>query len=243
MPLNRFFSYPSNRGGRGAAFGMWFYNGIPRRRSGNVRVRFQRRSRGHTSFPPRLWLHEAFFGKKPMQSLMSSSKMTRILHISLARCFSSGKAIIDSQHGGGTSTTTTPMRRVGMLQWIVLLSTLGDAPVYSSMQWATLIGKHISFVFQINPFFWWVVPHIHSLRLTEHDYVKANIPAKLLQICTFGRLELLTFKDLISPADYKACKKTKESRPSWYNLTADVFIEFFYKVWFMHSILFIFQPR
>jgi hypothetical protein len=76
------------------------------------------------------------------------------------------------------------------------------------------------------------VSHILALRSTEHDYVKANIPAKLLRICTFGRLDLSTFKDLISPADYKACEKIKESRPTWYTLTADVFVKFLYKVWF-----------
>ena len=84
--------------------------------------------------PPRLCLRGFLFGKRPVQSLMSSSGMIRILHISLGRRFLSTKAIIDSQHGGGTSTTTTPMRRVSILQWIVLLSILGDAPVYSSMQ-------------------------------------------------------------------------------------------------------------
>jgi hypothetical protein len=76
------------------------------------------------------------------------------------------------------------------------------------------------------------VSHIISLRSTEHDYVKANIPAKLLRIRTFGRLDLSTFKDLISPADYKACEKIKESRPTWYTLMADVFVKFLYKVWF-----------
>ena len=84
---------------------------------------------------------------------------------------------------------------------------------------------------------------IFSLRSTEHDYVKANIPSKLLRIRTFGRLELTTFKDLISPVDYKACEKIKESRPTWYNLTADVFVKFLYKVWFMQFIIYIFQPR
>ena len=57
--------------------------------------------------------------------------------------------------------------------------------------------------------------------------MKASIPAKLLRIRTFGRLDLSTFKDLISPVDYKASEKTKESRPTWYNLTADVFMMVF----------------
>ena len=54
------------------------------------------------------------------------------LHISVGRCSSFGKEIIDSQHGGGTSTTTTPMRRVGMSGWIVWWSTPRVAPVSSS---------------------------------------------------------------------------------------------------------------
>lgn len=71
--------------------------------------------------------------------------------------------------------------------------------------------------------------------------MKASIPAKLLRIRTFGRLDLSTFKDLISPSDYKACEKSKEIRPTWYNLTADVFVKFLYKVCIMHSVFPVFQ--
>ena len=48
------------------------------------------------------------------------------MHISVGKCSSCGKEIIDSQHGRGTSTTTTPTRRVGMSRWIVLWSTRGN---------------------------------------------------------------------------------------------------------------------
>ena len=177
--------------------------------------------------------------------------MIRTLLISPEKSSLFGRAITVSPHGGGTSITTTPMKRVGIFWWIVFLSTLGNAPVYSSMQWSTSIGKLIFYFFQnvfhffFNsfPLFSLDVPHIFSLRSNEHDYVKANIPIKLLRIRTFGKLELSTFKDLISPADYKVCEKIKESRLTWCNLTADVFVKLFYKVWFMHSIIYIFQPR
>jgi len=95
--------------------------------------------------------------------------------------------------------------------------------VFSSTQWATLIGKHL---FLISSVFLLAGSHIFSLKSTEYDYVKANNPTKLLRIRTFGRLELSTFKDLISHAGYKTCEKIKESRPTWYNLTTYVFVKF-----------------
>ena len=161
---------------------------------------------------------------------MSSLTTIRILHIFVGKCSSFRKEIIDLLHGGGTLTTTTRRTKVGMSRWIVLWLTQGVAPVSLSTQWATLIGKHIFFDFLLS--FDWPVLMFFSLKSTEHDYVKANIPSKLLQIQTFGRLELTAFKDLISPPDYKACEKIKESRPTWYSLTADVFVKFLYKEWF-----------
>ena len=174
------------------------------------------------------------------------------LFISPEKCSLTEGAITVSPHGRGTSITTTPMKRIGIFRWIVLLSTLGDASVYSSMQWATSIGKlnffifykiFFTFFFNSFPFVSLDVPHIFSLRSNEHDYVKANIHANLLRIHNFGKLELSIFKDLISQADYKVCEKIKERRPIWYILTMDVFVKLFYKVWFMHSIIYIFQPR
>jgi hypothetical protein len=75
------------------------------------------------------------------------------LQITVRRCSTCGNEINDSQHGGGTSTTTTPTIRVGMSLWIVSWSTHGDALAYSSMQLATLIGKHF-FVDFLRSFHW-----------------------------------------------------------------------------------------
>ena len=50
-----------------------------------------------------------------------------------------------------------------------------------------------------------------SCRSVEHDHVKANLLAKLLRICTFGKMELSGFKKLISAVDYKTYKETKKS--------------------------------
>jgi len=69
-----------------------------------------------------------------------------------------------------------------------------------------------------------------NCRSTEHDHVKANLPAKLLRIRTFGKIELAEFKDLISPANYMLCEKAAKMRTTWYKLTVDVFIKFLYKV-------------
>ena len=64
----------------------------------------------------------------------SKPRMTQILHISLKRCSLYRKETIDSHHGGGTSSITMPMRRVGIFMWIVLWLIQGNARVSSSMQ-------------------------------------------------------------------------------------------------------------
>ena len=69
-----------------------------------------------------------------------------------------------------------------------------------------------------------------TCRSVEYDHVKANLLAKLLCICTFGKIKLSELKELISTADFKLCKETKKSRPTWYHLTMDVFVKFLYKV-------------
>ena len=48
----------------------------------------------------------------------------------------------------------------------------------------------------------------------EHDYVKDNLPAKLLCIWTFGKMKLEDFKDLISVANNKMCVSTMEKHPT-----------------------------
>ena len=46
----------------------------------------------------------------------------------------------------------------------------------------------------------------------------------------FGERELEDFRDLLTPSEYKSCKKVKSSRPTWFPLTVDVFIAFLYRV-------------
>ena len=75
------------------------------------------------------------------------------------------------------------------------------------------------------------------IRTSEHDYVRNNLPAKLLRICTFGKMKLEEFKDLISVPDYKTCKTKMENNPIWYPLTLDVFVKFLYKVISFLSLL------
>ena len=76
-------------------------------------------------------------------------------------------------------------------------------------------------------------------RSTWHNYIKDNLPAKLLRIRTFGKMKLEDFKDLISVADYKMCESKMEKNPTWYPFTLDVFIKFLYKVMYsLHYFLF-----
>ena len=148
----------------------------------------------------------------------------------MERCSLYGKEIIDSQHGGGTSTTTTPTIRVGMSWWIVLWLTPGDAPVSSLWQWTTLIFIYfLRFFFGMFSYFF---SQIFRAWLYEGEH-----SCQTLRFYTFGRLELLTFKDPFSPADYKACEKIKKNRRTSHNLTTDVFVKFLDKVWFAFCLV------
>ena len=60
--------------------------------------------------------------------------------------------------------------------------------------------------------------------------MKNNLPAKLLHIYIFGKMELSGFNKLISTINYKTCEETRKSRATWYHLTTDVFVKFLYKV-------------
>ena len=77
-------------------------------------------------------------------------------------------------------------------------------------------------------------------RFTEQDHVKDNLLAKLLRICTFGKMKLEDFKDLISVDDYKMCQAKMEKSPTWYPLTLDVFVKFLYKVIYLLALVFYF---
>lgn len=74
-------------------------------------------------------------------------------------------------------------------------------------------------------------------RFTERDHVKNNIPAKLLCIQTFKKMELGDFKDFIPIADYMMCEAKMEKNPTRYSITLDVFIKFLYKVNFFFAIV------
>jgi hypothetical protein len=97
-------------------------------------------------------------------------------------------------------------------------------------EWYQLVGPISLHCLQLHTFVRLSFLTLWSYRSTEHDHIKANLPAKLLRIRTFAKMELEEFKNLISAADYKLCEKTREDHPTWYKLTANVFVKFLYKV-------------
>ena len=59
--------------------------------------------------------------------------------------------------------------------------------------------------------------------------MKASLLSKLQRIYTFENLEE-DFKNFISSEDYKTCVKVEEKIITWYLLTMNIFVPFFYMV-------------
>jgi hypothetical protein len=65
-------------------------------------------------------------------------------------------------------------------------------------------------------------------RHTENSHVKTNLVHTLHRVNKYGVLPLPSFKDLITRAEYKKCESNPKK--SWFNLTAEVFAAFLFRV-------------
>jgi hypothetical protein len=58
--------------------------------------------------------------------------------------------------------------------------------------------------------------------------VKTNIVHTLFRVQKYGLMSLDQFKDLLSPAEFKRCKKSQKK--TWYSLPLNVFTNFTFQV-------------
>jgi hypothetical protein len=60
--------------------------------------------------------------------------------------------------------------------------------------------------------------------------VKTNIVHTLHRIKAFGSQPLESFKEMLTPDEYRKCEVNLQLGKTWYNLTTDVFISFLFRV-------------
>ena len=76
-----------------------------------------------------------------------------------------------------------------------------------------------------------------SPRSTENNHVKSDLTSLLQRVRTLGSLELKDFKPLLTKKEFKAYLESKMLKTTWYPVTMDVFISFFFKVRYLSNTL------
>ena len=69
---------------------------------------------------------------------------------------------------------------------------------------------------------------IFEFRHTEDSHVKTNIVHILLRVQNYGLMSIDQFNDILSPADFKKCRKSQKK--TWYTLPLHVFTNFIFQV-------------
>jgi hypothetical protein len=60
--------------------------------------------------------------------------------------------------------------------------------------------------------------------------VKTNIVHTLHRVRAFGIQPLESFKEMLTPDEYRKCEIFQQLGKSWFNLNSDVFISFLFRV-------------
>jgi hypothetical protein len=69
--------------------------------------------------------------------------------------------------------------------------------------------------------------------------VKTNIVHTLHRVRAFGSQPLESFKEMLTPDEYRKCELFQQLGKSWFNLTSDIFISFLFRVSdFLATIMF-----
>jgi hypothetical protein len=58
--------------------------------------------------------------------------------------------------------------------------------------------------------------------------VKTNIVHVLHRVKAFGSQPLESFKEMLTPDEYWKCESNQQLGKTWFNLTMDVFVSFFF---------------
>jgi hypothetical protein len=60
--------------------------------------------------------------------------------------------------------------------------------------------------------------------------VKTNIVHILHRVKAFGNQPLESFKEMLTPDEYRKCESNQQLGKTWFNLTTDVFVSFLFQV-------------
>ena len=69
--------------------------------------------------------------------------------------------------------------------------------------------------------------------------MKTNIVHTLFKVQKYGLMSIDQFRDILSPADLKRCKKSQKK--TWYSLPLNVFTNFTFQVIYLFDFLIFFE--
>ena len=67
-------------------------------------------------------------------------------------------------------------------------------------------------------------------RHTEDSHVKTNTVHTLFRVQKYGLMPLEQYQDILTPADIKRCKRSQNTKKTWYTLNLHVFTHFIFQV-------------
>ena len=71
---------------------------------------------------------------------------------------------------------------------------------------------------------------IVNCRHTEDSHVKTNIIHTLFRVQKYGLMPLKQYQDILTPSNIKRCKKSQNTKKTWYSLNLHVFTNFIFQV-------------
>ena len=69
--------------------------------------------------------------------------------------------------------------------------------------------------------------------------MKTNIVHTLFRVQKYGLMSIDQFRDILSPADLKRCKKSQKK--TWYSLPLNVFTNFTFQVFYYFDFILLFE--
>lgn len=76
----------------------------------------------------------------------------------------------------------------------------------------------------------WTLNICDLSRSTENSHVKTNMVHTLHRIKATGMQPLESFKEMLTKEEYRKCLTNPMRSKTWYQLTAEVFVSFLFRV-------------
>jgi hypothetical protein len=82
---------------------------------------------------------------------------------------------------------------------------------------------------------YWYLSLNFFCRSNEHSHVKTNMVHTLHRVKGVGSLTLESLKDMLIEEEHRKCATSPHIEKTWYKMTSDVFVAFFFWIIFLLS--------